>query len=176
MSDNVIQTHRECGLRVYRYRVNRERSTVTWEYANLDAVALPEPVGDADLTDDDEAVIGTAGTGIYTTHQCPARVLSCRRCGAPIIKVTRRYDGSRWRFTLLEVLPDADGEFVLDENGHATPDLGLSQDGLRYAVHRDSFAHQRPANPNPLGLPRHVKPGLAPSSVRHVFKDEREVG
>ena len=67
--------------------------------------------------------IGTAGTGIYTTHQCPARVLSCRRCGAPIIKVTRRYDGSRWRFTLLEVLPDADGEFVLDENGDPTEEI-----------------------------------------------------
>ncbi|MGW4981952.1 hypothetical protein [Streptomyces mirabilis] len=149
MSDDVIQTHRECGLTVYRYPVNAARSTVTWRRVNLDAVALPEPVGDADLTAEDEAVVGNTGTGIYTTHQCPARVVPCRRCGDPIIKVTRRYDGSAWRFTLVDASSDPNGTVTLDENGHATTDLAAYPDGERYRVHRDRPTQQRPStSPN----------------------------
>ncbi|GGX94687.1 hypothetical protein [Streptomyces anandii] len=174
MSDDVIRTHFKCGLKVYCFPVNAARSTVTWRYVNLDAVALPEPVGDVDLTEDDEAVIGVTGTGVYQTHQCPARVVRCRRCGDPIIKVTRRYDGSRWRFTLLDAIPDPNGRVTLDENGHATTDLAAYPDGERYRLHHDAPAPRQPRRPTAPGLTRHAPPGLRPSSVTQVSRGDRE--
>ncbi|MET9071781.1 hypothetical protein ABZX95_06250 [Streptomyces sp. NPDC004232] len=174
-SDDVVRVHRPCGLQVFNYPVDAARSVVPWRGVDLDAVAAPTPTaGDVDLVDTDEgtlAVVRTLGTSPYTVHRCPAKVTRCRNCGDPIT-VLIRFGETRYHFEVLDALPDPSGTVTLDEYGHVTRDLDAYPDGERYAIHRDRPA--RPANPNPLGLPRRAKPGLAPSHVTHVSRGDRE--
>ncbi|MER6374860.1 hypothetical protein ABT255_42360 [Streptomyces mirabilis] len=174
MSDSVIRTCRSCGRQVYHFRVDQARSRVDWPDVFLDDLELDDPThGEVNLTDEDLAVVGDVGTGPYLIHRCADRVTACHKCGDPIRRANKAVPhGTRWLFTLLNAVPDPDGTVTFDERGHATTDLTAHPHGERYRIHHDLPTRQRP--PAAPGLTRHVPPGSAPSSVRHVYRGDRE--
>ena len=130
-------TCNDCGLPAWRVRLSPEAQA---RAGYRSAAVLLEPrradgePGGVVVGGDGLAAFSGKYPGQYAKHNCPARVVQCKRCGAAI-RVLNQPPGSPSRLAVLDADEDPDSVVAVDEHGYAVRDPDRRIEGPRYRWH-----------------------------------------